>query len=238
MIDFISAIIKGFYPYFALPALIVIGYRIYRKRWTRGETFLLAFVLGHTLLQVFQTVAGTHIFYISRRYLLPCAPLLFGWTAWGILALFAWSKKRYGKRGRRILLSACSILAVLLIADSLVPTLKEYLPGKKSVERQVVETVAPVLRSHYHGAARSAPVWDSECYLSPFRPVVVSKYPALGYRSGGAHATPAAKIRYDYWLVEEGERPPANGSEVFFFEISGKQYRVYVPGRQEGRKTL
>lgn len=228
MIDFVSAVIKGFYPYFAIPALFVICDRVRRKLWTRGETFLLAFILGHALLQIVQIVIGTHHFYISRRYLLPAAPLLFGWCAWGLWTFFAWCGNRCRGRARPVLIAGGCILAALLLTDSLVPMLKQYLPGKKSRERQIIETVAPVLRDGYRGGKRSVPVRDSERYVSPFRPIVVSDYPALGYWSGGAHSE-NGKEPYDYRLVEEGERPPANGREVFLFEVAGKQYRIYVP---------
>lgn len=232
VIDFISAVFKGFYPYFAIPALAVICYRIHRRLWTRGETFLLVFVLAHALLQILQIVVGTHILYISRRYLLPCAPLLFGWCAWGIWTFSVWFRNRCGERGRAALIAVCSVLAVLLVADSLAPTLKRHLSGEKSREREIVETVAPVLREDYRGTRRSVPVRDSERYISGFRPVVVSDYPSLGYWSGGTHAE-KGKRPYDYWLVEAGERPPANGREAFGFEISGRKYRVYVPDRKE-----
>ena len=54
MIDFIMSVFKGMYPHFAIPAFIIVLYRIKRKFWTSEETILLLFVLFHVAIEIFQ----------------------------------------------------------------------------------------------------------------------------------------------------------------------------------------
>ncbi|NMD89250.1 hypothetical protein HF882_21935, partial [Victivallis vadensis] len=84
----ISAIVKGSYPYFSLLAFCVIVWRIKTGLWNRRETIVLVCFAGHLLLEILQLIVGDGKWEISRRYLLPAAPLLFGWTAYGLLILY------------------------------------------------------------------------------------------------------------------------------------------------------
>ena len=78
MNEFITSSLKGFYPYFAIPAFIIVIYRVRKKLWTRSESLLLLFVILHLVFEALQILIGARTLYMSRRYLLPCAPLLFG----------------------------------------------------------------------------------------------------------------------------------------------------------------
>lgn len=84
----ICAIIKGCYPYFSILAFCVIVWRIKAGLWNRRETIVLVCFAGHLLLEILQLIVGDGKWEISRRYLLPAAPLLFGWTAYGLRVLY------------------------------------------------------------------------------------------------------------------------------------------------------
>ena len=67
-------------------------WRIRKKLWSRGETFLATIATLHVVLIIGLTLAvgGRDI---SSRHIVPAAPLLMGWTAGGTAAAVLWLKK-------------------------------------------------------------------------------------------------------------------------------------------------
>ena len=103
MSEFLISVFKGTYPVFSVFALLVIIYRIRKRQWTVCETVLLVIFVLSFLLQIFQSLAGIRELFISRRYLLSFAPLVFGWTAWGLVELYRKLPMKYGTRQTSIL---------------------------------------------------------------------------------------------------------------------------------------
>ena len=154
MNEFIISSLKGFYPYFAIPALIIVIYRVRKTLWTRSESLLLLFVILHLVFEALQILIGARTLYMSRRYLLPCAPLLFGWCAWGIAEFHHHLKSLQYSRYRVAFNIILFILTVILLIDGLMPTVKSYTSSEKSHKRKIVETLTPLLREDYKGYGR------------------------------------------------------------------------------------
>ncbi len=186
--DFLSSLVKGAYFFFSLPALAIILWRIYRRRWTRAESILLALFLGHTLIILLQIIIVDHKLYVSRRYLLPAVPLIFGWTAmaawWIHRQLLHKLPPNWGKWVFAIL---CIAAGIGLYIDALMPQIKMYSTSKRVLERQAAETWAEFIRNDYHGSRRPAGhKINIHEYRTFFRPTVAcAEIPALGYLAGG-----------------------------------------------------
>lgn len=230
MNEFITSSLKGFYPYFAIPAFIIVIYRVRKKLWTRSESLLLLFVILHLVFEALQILIGARTLYMSRRYLLPCAPLLFGWCAWGIAEFHHHLKSLLCPGGRIAFNIILFILAVILLIDGLMPTVKSYTSPEKSHKRKIVETLTPLLREDYKGVRFTPRPTEASRYQAPFRPIVASRYPALGYWSGGSHV-PEEESYYDYLVKEVTAIPPTEANLKFKVEISGRSYGVYVSSR-------
>lgn len=226
MNDFLISIFKGFYPYFAIPALFFVIYRIRKGLWTSPETLLLLFIFIHVVLETLQILIGTKVLYMSRRYLLPCAPLLFGWFAWGIAGFLRRFRCSCNVVSRVIFYIILSGMTAVLLIDGLMPTIKNYTSPKKRHERKIVKTLAPLLRKDYTEKRFLERPADATRYLSPFHPVVVSRYPALGYWSGGSHTEDNSRCDY---IVKEISMPPSNAVLKFKVEISECLYGIYIP---------
>ncbi len=143
MNDFLMGCIKGFYPYFALPALAVMVGRLRRGGWRPEETLLLlALALGAGSMIV-QIAAADRTWYMSRRYLLPFAPVLCGFLGWGWVAVGA----RLTMRTRRWALGAAVVLGVLLYGDALRPALKDYTSARRRRHRAEIQALAEAIRA-------------------------------------------------------------------------------------------
>ena len=129
----ICAIIKGCYPYFSILAFCVIVWRIKAGLWNRRETIVLVCFAGHLLLEILQLIVGDGKWEISRRYLLPAAPLLFGWTAYGLRVLYL--QYRFRIPAWCLWSAGCLALAILFF-DGMAPSLKNYYSGDSSELRR------------------------------------------------------------------------------------------------------
>lgn len=206
---FFHGLVKGFYPYFFVFALPVIFFRIRRKKWKPEETIILSALMGHALLLVLQIMIFDHALYVSRRYLLPVAPLAFGWSALCIMQLWNYLSNRFSViSGKKVKFAVPVILAVLLYADACLPMLKSYLNAKKSGERDAILKVANWIKGDYYGKPKEVDlplIWDD--YRSNQRPLVWSlSLGGVGYLSGGQDYRPhQGDPNPDYVVIESGK---------------------------------
>ncbi len=207
----IESIFKGFYPYFAIFAAAGIFLRIRKKEWTSAETVVLSLVIGHGLLTVFQIGCFGTEWNLSRRYLLPAAPFLFGWAGYMLLKILQYKFVWY--------LLPFSIL--FLTADAVRPSLEHNWKKTKKHQSHVINTFAPIIRKNWHGETHYTPeLWWDE-YRSPKRPIIQCDSPALGYCSGGRfwNADSTEKLYPDYilqdnFLIPQGAREIIHATEI------------------------
>lgn len=208
------AVLKGFYPYFAVLAVIGIVLRIRRKQWTRAETLLLVLWLGHAALLVLQIVLMKGEF--SRRYLLPAAPLAFGWAACALTGLL----RRFPPLR---LLIPC--IALVLLYDAYRPFLERCWKRSKKTEYEVVRHFAPVIRNDWKGERRFRPEPDAASYHAPFSPGVEGgRFPYIGYAAGGR-----AVLRDGDYKIFEGTSAADPYEEISRVETEG---RTFILGRR------
>ena len=240
--EFIDSLFKGFYPYFFLFAIPVIVMRIYRREWKVEESILLAVLLGHAFLIVMQIIIFDKYLYVSRRYLLPVAPLALGWSALGMLALWEWMRSKIPvleKRAARPVVFA--VCAFALLADSAGPTIKDYTSCKKSTERKATLQVAEFIRNDFgNTAARIKRELDYFSYRADRRPLIISDLHVVGYCAGGQNIdmedadVKNGGIRPDYIIVciadREKEAQYPGFRRIRIFQINKTQYAVWKAG--------
>lgn len=240
--EFLTSVGKGIYLPFALPALWMVFLRLRRRRWSSSETVLFCCYLGHTVLLIAEILVFDRKLYVSRRYLLPAAPLAFGWTALAAEELYRLAGRRLSERNRlRLLRIGAGVLAVALYLDALGPQIKGYTSRKHRARRLAVECWAPRIREDYRGPERfSGTRPDPLRYRSFRRPLVAcDELPALGYLSGGEgiwgrpEALRRAGVVADYLVCEAEEVDAASVRGYELWEVrdfSGVSYALYRRG--------
>mgnify|MGYP001226798993 CR=1 FL=1 len=221
-----EAVFKGMYPYFGVAALAVILWRIVTGRWTKAETMILICLLFHTVGQIVQVAVGDGKLDMSRRYFLPAAPLLFVWTAYGV-DLITWRYRRTFCIHRKYLIAVVVMLVILLFYDGFAPTLKGIYSERKRGEAVLVEKAVIVIQNDYHGVWRDNSPVDKLIYHSPYRPVVWSEFPSIGFRAGGrSEPSPFGDIP-DYWVLRAGVPPPSGAYRLAEIDAQGFSYIIY-----------
>lgn len=227
MIDFLLSVFKGIYPYFAVPALFFAFYRIKTKQWTSVETLLVLFVLIHGLAEIFQVLVGAKVLYMSRRYLLPCAPLVFGWSAWGIVHVVIPGIRKADVKIRTLTVCSFVFIALLLIADGVRPVIKSYTSSGKNHERHVVEKLAPELSKITSSRKNGNIKINKNYYIAPYPVCIGSSFPALAYWSNAAHAN-LKNTRSDILVLDSKEKVPRDFSILFSEKIDGITYKICI----------
>lgn len=210
---FFSGFLKGFYPPFAILALVGIFLRIRKRQWTGVETVVFSMLVLHFLFLVLQIRIADHCFYISRRYLLPVTPLEFGWSAFGACVIYS-TLSRHLSWVRHPAFPTVLILVsgVLLYLHGGSRILKSYTSDSKTLEREVLLQISEEIRNDYKGPTRirRGPT-DPENYRTNLRPTVFSEWEQLGLLSGGQSLFAddpdwlAGRIQPDYVLLREQE---------------------------------
>ena len=227
MIDFIMSVFKGMYPYFSIPAFIIVLYRIKRKFWTSEETILLLFVFFHVAIEIFQILVGAQILYMSRRYLLPCAPIIFGWLAWGIVHLFIPYIKTQRHRFYSIAVFIAVIIMLLLIFDGARPVIRTYTSSEKKHERRIVKKLVHKVKEISQKNLISNIAVNKDHYVAPYSTRIGSDYPALAYWSGGRHVSlPTSKC--DILVLKSEQKIPRNFVILFSEKIDDVTYNVCI----------
>lgn len=221
-----EAVFKGMYPYFGIAALVVIIWRVAAGRWTKAEAIILVCLLFHTVGQIVQVAVGDGKLDMSRRYFLPASPLLFVWTAYGINFIF----RRYWRIFciyRKYLTAVVVMLVILLFYDGFAPTLKGIYSERKRGESVLVEKAVIIIQNDYHGVCRDNVPVDKLIYHSPYRPVVWSEFPSIGFRAGGrSEPSPFGEIP-DYWVLRAGDPPPSGAYRLAEIDARGFSYIIY-----------
>lgn len=222
------AIFKGCYPYFSLFAVCVIIWRIRTGLWNRRETIVLGCFAAHLLLEVLQIIIGDGKWEMPRRYLLPAAPLLFCWTAYGLRELYRKYRARIPAWG-----IWCSVFAAitLLLYDGMAPTLKDYYSKRKKGVTKVIAVAAPWIQREYSGKKQDAPPRHRPVYRSPYRPVVKSDFPALGFLAGGRSEPSPFNDAPDFWVLSKTTLSPADG--VFCCEFTADDFAYVIYRRSK-----
>ena len=222
MREFVSSCFMGTFPYFSLVAVAVIAYRIRAGLWKGKETLLLVLFLFFYLGLIVQILALDNVADVSRRYLIPFAPLLFGFTAWGVVRFYQWLK-------RPLLFSVLAFpLIALLVWDSTIPVSKEYHSGWRVAENASIESVSAFIRADYKGEPKrdALPVWWYEPRFSS-RPILKGAPNQLTYKVGGANWIeyyPDDPVDYLILSAEDVDLP--DGFELVF---ETDVHRVFKP---------
>lgn len=227
MIDFVTSVFKGMYPYFAIPAVFVILYRIKQKYWTSMETLLLFFVIFHALIEIFQIVIGTRVLYMSRRYLLPCAPIIFGWLAWGIIHMLIPRIKKCNYRIKQIFFFIILIVISGLIFDGIRPVIRSYTSSKKKHERYVIEKLSPKIKQIVQSIPDANIKANKGLYIAPYSARIGSNYPALAYWSRGRYVC-LPNTRCDILVLKSNEKIPPNFLILFSEEVDNVMYYICI----------
>ena len=227
MIDFMLSVFKGIYPYFSIPALCFAFYRIKTKQWTSTETLLILFVLIHGLTEIFQIVVGAKVLYMSRRYLLPCAPLIFGWFAWGVVHVVMPEIRKLNVKIKQLIFYSFIFIAIFLIVDGVRPIIKTYTSSRKRHERCVVEKLAPILKKMTSSQKKDIEI-NKNHYIAPYSTYIGSAYPALAYWSSAAHAD-SANRKCDILVLKSNEEIPRGFTILFSEKIDNIVYKICVP---------
>lgn len=218
-------VFQGMYPYYSAIALVVMIMRIRRRLWTRTETLLLACVLIHAVGEILQIVLGDAKSDLPRRYLLPVAPLLFAWTAYGLCRL--WRVCR-GWPLRAVLVVAAMVLSAVLLYDGMLPTIKNRRPKyKKSETARLIGAAVPIIRQNYRGASEERPPVHKLMYRSPYRPVVFCKFPHAAFAAGGRAEPSPFLDKPDFWILPIGDPPPADAVKIADIDTGKSRYAIY-----------
>lgn len=229
MSDFLISIFRGSYPLFSIFAFLVVIYRIRKRQWTVYETILLSIFILSFLLQIFQNVIGIRELFISRRYLMPFAPLMFGWAAWGLCELY----RKLSFTWQKLVMILAGLAIIALIWDGARPTLKSYTNKKKRIERKAVKIASEWIRNDYKGEKYGPAQSQAHFYFSALRPRVFTTYPACGYWCGGSSMQPGMSDEKDadYALQEEKIKIPQGMKACYRFPVEDRIFVIYKRGR-------
>jgi 4-amino-4-deoxy-L-arabinose transferase-like glycosyltransferase len=232
VVNFIFSFIKGFYPYFFLLAIPVIFMRIRRKKWHQEETILLTAVIAHAVLLVAQIAIFDHKLYVSRRYLLPVAPLAFGWSAICIMWVWEYLNKKIPRYANsKSAIAAITLIAALLYFDGAIPVIKNFINYKKIRKRQATLAIVAWIKNDYTGERHYTPIKVWNTYYSNQRPLVISNnLKVVGYMAGGQnlennHTAP------DYIIIRQKKSNKSSmvieGKMCKKFSFDGYHYTVW-----------
>ncbi len=231
MSEFLRTCLGGTYPHYALIAFAVIVYRLTSDRWTKSESLLLFLFLAFYVGTVAQIVIADHVLFVSRRYLLPFAPLLFGYTAIGVL-------KFKDRIKCPVLFGILTVLVVLtLLWDATGPIVKEYYSPEHIAQNASNDAIAEFILEDFKGGKTRGelPVWWYEP-RSPARPVLKGAPFQLSYMVGGTYWNeffPDDPV--DYLLIPTGvgaDGIPVPDGFVQVFETD--LYRVFKSVNPDG----
>lgn len=215
--DFLTSFLKGIYFLFAIPAIVMMIRRVRRREWTAAETLLFGVWAGHALLIVLQIVIFDHYLYVSRRYLLPAAPLAFGWTALAFQGVYGYFAGRYPVgRVRAAGIVLCIVLGGGLYYEALTPQLKQRFAPRHADGRNALFVWSRRIRTEYEGPDHQTDrIFRMKSYATFRRPLIVSKdLPELGFMAGGEGCPLSIEqalkdgLNADYYAVQYEGVPP------------------------------
>ncbi|MBE6367279.1 MAG: hypothetical protein E7052_05150 [Lentisphaerae bacterium] len=213
---------KAFYPYFAIPALAGIGLLIKNKAWKKEYSVLLAIYAASYLLMIVQVYTADQTLDISRRYLLPYTPILFGFAA----VLWQWLEKRFANN--KIIGTVLIILiGIFLLLDALNPTLKDYISSKRIQRNKEIRQMAAILNKQLAGVPRqpAKALWFYEPRI-PGKAVLKDAPPSLAYLSSCEIHNPYFPHEKFSYLVRTAWDDPNFDPRKFTELYHGKYYQL------------
>ncbi len=222
----VESVLYGFYFIYFLPALLVAGYRIYRRLWRAEETILFLIPLLHFVLIFVQVLVADKIVFVSSRYLLALSAFYCCWTAVFVLQIYDFSARYLSAK----LLNGCSVLAVIVFLcvmylDGMSLEVRERTSQDRREKRAVLYHWIELIRNDWKGPDRESCVFfDANTYHSFRRPVVYSDdFEELGYFTGGE------TNRYPYMGNGDKREIYERISDVLTIGIFADYFAVFVP---------
>ena len=230
-----------FLPY-ALIAWGVVLLRLATRRFQRIEWLMVALLLAHHAVEVVQLLAERGTFVCpSERYFGPAAPLLWCWTAYGLVQLWRWQRPRWCWLTRAVVVV---FLAYLVGYPLICKTAHEYRKGSARDAFVAAQAIAPIIRADYQGPARSddPSLHTPNEYYTTRRPRVGGAYTAAAWavRGQGALSDFDLPVPYDYlFLRADDPKTPDAADYTLLHELRGTRHlwRLYrrnpTPSQQE-----
>lgn len=240
--DWTDLIWKNWFGLYIGFAYAVILYRIVTRRFTKGEWVLLAILVGHHALEVFQQWVGDgfRITQLPNRYYQTIAPLAWGWTAYGLIWLWNWRKDWLG-----VIAKLCVIALVLEVVgyECIRKLSHEYRKGTGRDGIVAAEKLAPYILEDYKGPARHAhfPYTKNE-YFTSRRPVIKGDYGralvAWNVRGQNALILGPYPLKEDYYVRRldahhEAYRKLPESQYEFMTEVEGTRYKWRLYRRKD-----
>ncbi len=126
-------IFKGSYPLYLILVIPVIIWRLRRQEWSRWESYVLAWVAGHTLCFL-------SLRFIEKRYIIAAMPLMFGWGALGVLAGYRFLLRKLPQRGALLANILIGIAVCSLVWDGTKKTRPHFTLEKRRGKEAVHDT--------------------------------------------------------------------------------------------------
>ncbi len=201
-----------FWPY-AILFWGVLLYRLCTKRMTRTEGVVLGLFLFHHVLEIVQIgIAGDWVFtMLPHRYFGIAAPVLWGWTAYGLLTLWDWKKVPRWQWFPRLIV--VGFLLFVVGYELVIRLCKEYDRGRGRDAYVAAVQFAPMIQADYIGPEKTPNfTYPLNEYYTSRRPVVYGPYTILSWlvRGQGVYDTPTTRttLSYDYVMVPT-KNPPS-----------------------------
>ncbi|MBS1372115.1 MAG: hypothetical protein HPZ91_19395 [Lentisphaeria bacterium] len=174
ILEYLHVLFEGFYPAYLLPVLLGAAWRIRRRQWSVEESVLACVVAGNAVVTALLILLGERYFYLSKRYLLPAAPLAFGWGGYFAISLWEYCRGRWRKWFPvPVAVLIFVVCAGILYGAALGPVIRGFTSGKQCARKNAVLTCAEAFRKDYRGESRGERRFLLTNYRSNRRPFVV-----------------------------------------------------------------
>jgi len=243
-----TAFFDGFYRYYAPFIFLMVIMRIVKKTWKKEETILFSILFGYMVLMMAQILIFDKRLYITDRYLLPAAPLGFGWA--GSLLTEVWKKikeSRWSGYSKYALIFFITGVLIFALIDGHDQLRKDICSTRAASKRAITFDIAEWVKKDYAGKHYIAPIrLDEMIYLSNQRPLIAgNSYCAVTPRVGGfmlnipeyeffsvLFSRPA-----DYLIYDNEEFVVAPPGYELAYEIKTKENYVFILRYHPEHKT-
>jgi hypothetical protein len=211
-------------------AFAAVVWRICLRRMTAVEWGLLAFVAGNIFLVQLQMFVGEDgkITWILR-YHQAAVVLLYGWAAWGVVALV----DRLSGRWRLAAVTAVALWLIATGGTSLWRIAKQaFVDSSRSARARSAQWAVKLIKADWKGPLRdSGRFFTVQGYHSSRRPIILSDGAYLPNLLRGRWYSLAPDIRRyerpDYALLPDGRQSPGGMDPMAEVEI-GKKKRKFI----------
>lgn len=187
---------RGFYPSYAILALIGIGLRVRRRLWRPEEWLLLGVILGHTAF----LIVVIHIMTfapLQKRYIIAVLPLMLGWTVSGFTGLDEFLRKHVPWSAKqKFRISLLAILGTILLWDGYNEL---HHSAAKKLEHEIERDCAHWLTTQGLQYVREDSLRldsTSLVYHNGRLPILLTVEPQIPFWAGADLVFPSKSIRY------------------------------------------